>query len=186
MNHIDKTIDLFVEKINAKEMETIVDDVPVFLRDGECDENALFIKWKIRKRDLLSRITEVEKRLPKIYPPSYHSLVSRYAFPAFEIGPIILLANTGEDVYWEGMTKIFEDEFMSSFLFQNGFIQFGNPHFGDYDAICFDTNRPRGQEYPIVQIDHEAILCDSEIQVVKEISSSFFDFANDFINGRLK
>ena len=39
-------------------------------------------------------------------------------------------------------------------------------------------------EFPVVQIDHEAVLCDSQIRVVKEVSPSFLAFAEEVIDQR--
>jgi len=60
-------------------------------------------------------------------------------------------------------------------LLPAGYLQFGNPHEGNYDPICFDTNKISNNEYPIVQIDHEEILCRSRIRVVKEVAPSFLE-----------
>ena len=185
MADVDKLIDLFVEKINASTLELFFEeDVPAFLREGDPDEYGL-CKWKVRKKSFLDRVIELEKRLPVRFPDSYRSLISRYLFPAFEIGPIMLFANTGENTFWELSTRLFEDEYMSPFLLQRGFLQFGNPYFYDYDPVCFDSSRPVGREYPIVRIDHEEILCDSTIETVDDISTSFTDFVRDFIDGRI-
>ena len=182
---IDHTIDLFVQRINSSDMEPFdEDEVPIFLREGDWDEHGHY-KWKVRRKDLRGRITDLEKRLPSGFPPSFRSLITRYAFLPFEVGPIMLYGNTGEDTSWELTTKMFSDSFMSSFLLQRGFIQFGNPYFYNYDPVCFDSTRAVRSEYPIIQFDHEAILCNSKVHVVKKISPSFLEFAEEFINGIL-
>jgi hypothetical protein len=70
--------------------------------------------------------------------------------------------------------KIFRDKAIADQLLPAGYLQFGNPHEGNYDPVCFDTNKISNNEYPIVQIDHEEILCKSRIRIVKEIALSFF------------
>ena len=59
---------------------------------------------------------------------------------------------------------------------KNGFLQFGLPHEGNYDPVCFDMKRRKRADAPIVQLDHEEILQWSRIRVVKEIAPSFAQF----------
>jgi hypothetical protein len=61
-------------------------------------------------------------------------------------------------------------------LHKNGFLQFGLPHEGNYDPVCFDMKRRNSADAPIVQLDHEEILQSSRIPVVKEIAPSFAQF----------
>lgn len=51
---------------------------------------------------------------------------------------------------------------------------FANPYFYNYDPVCFDCNLG-ATEPRLVQLDHEAILCNSRIQVVREIAPSFIE-----------
>ena len=53
-------------------------------------------------------------------------------------------------------------------------MQIGRPDTGDFDAICFDLNhQPQNREYRVVQVDHEDILCNSEVRVTGELWPSF-------------
>jgi hypothetical protein len=63
---------------------------------------------------------------------------------------------------------------MSPALLSAGFIQIGNPYFYNYDPVCFDC-KLGAAEPRVVQLDHEAILCNSKIQIVREIAPSFID-----------
>ncbi|HMK23065.1 MAG TPA: hypothetical protein VK466_12085, partial [Terriglobales bacterium] len=99
---------------------------------------------------------------------------SSYSFPAFEFGSFMYFANTGHDTFWELGTRLFADPHMSPFLLEAGFLQFGNPHFYNYDPVCFDTNG-RTEEYRIVQLDHERILQKHGLNVVKPIARSFVE-----------
>lgn len=53
------------------------------------------------------------------------------------------------------------------------FIPFGQGGFQSYDPICFDLNRVRGNDCPIVGIDHEEILCFDRVRIAGEIAPSF-------------
>ncbi len=183
MNRIEELVDSFVDCINDSDLTYLdEDEVPPFLRVGDLDDCRQY-EWKIQKSDCSNWIHPLQEKLPKLFPPSYYSLVSRYAFPAFEIGPILLFGNTGHDTYWELSKRIFLDGFMSYFLLENGYIQIGNPYFYNYDPICFDTNTQieKSLEYPIVKIDHEEILSKSKLVVVEEISISFLKFVEDYL-----
>ena len=57
-----------------------------------------------------------------------------------------------------------------------------NPFFYNYDPVCFDCNR--GTEEPrLVQLDHEAILCDRELRMIRVVSLSFIDFLKAAFDG---
>ncbi len=121
--------------------------------------------------------------MPQRFPPSFRSLITRYAFLPFEAGPLWFFANTGQDVYYELRTSIFKDEFLSGHLLKGGYLQFGRPQEEtQYDPACFDmTKRDKSGEAPIVQIDHEGILCDSKVIVVQQIAPSFPAFIDAFL-----
>lgn len=175
---IDSKIDAFVTRINAAPQESLSpEDVPKPLRIGDPDEYGQF-RWIMKKADCSRWLSGLQYKLPKKFPPSYYSLISRYMFPAFQLGPVFMFGNTGENLYWELQFKLFKDEFMSHMLFENGYLHIGHPEEANYDPICFDMKK--GEEAPIVQIDHEEILCRSRIQVVKEIAPSFLELIENY------
>jgi hypothetical protein len=178
---IDSLIDAFVEKINSqpREMEAL-DEVPPCVREGAPDE--LWTRWRIVKSDNSASIADLENRLGRRFPPSFRHLVSNYCFPAFEFGPLMFFANTGQDTFWELSKRLFADPHMSAALLDAGFIQIGNPYFYNYDPICFDTNEAKN-EYRIVQLDHEPILQFGKLNVIQEISPSFIDFLSQRVAG---
>lgn len=101
-------------------------------------------------------IESLEKLLPKRFPLSYCSLISRYAFPAFDAGGIHFFANTGDQSLDELSVEIFEDPNIAQVTHANCLIQFARPEGGSYDPICFDARRSaNNREYPIVRLNHE-------------------------------
>jgi hypothetical protein len=108
------------------------------------------------------------------FAASFRYFVANYSFPAFEFGSLMFFANTGVDTFWELGTRLFQDQHMSPQLLKAGFLQIGNPFFYNYDPVCFDCNSPR-IEKRIVQLDHEAILQQGQLTIVKEIAPSFVD-----------
>jgi hypothetical protein len=176
-------VDAFVQKVNSqpREPET-VDEVPAFLRaHAETDSLPETLEgwtgWHIVKCDNSARIDALQNRIGKPFPPSFQYFLANYSFPAFEFGPLMFFANTGEDTFWELGRRLFQDKHMSPQLLESGFLQIGNPFFYNYDPVCFDCKSPR-IEKRIVQLDHEAILQHGEMNVVKEVAASFVDFVH--------
>jgi hypothetical protein len=178
--NLERLVDRFVEHVNSGAREELApDEVPPFLRDGESEGG---VRWKIVKADNATRIAALAARLPARLPPSFHYFVSNYSFPAFEIGGLMLFANTGGHTPWELSERIFADPHMSRVLLNAGLIQIGNPLFYNYDPVCFDITSAK-REFAIVQLDHEVALQSGRIKVVKQIAPSFIDFATAIENG---
>jgi hypothetical protein len=133
---------------------------------------------------IFSRIAEaawievLESKLPSRLPTSFRSLVTRYAFASFDIGPLRVFGNTGLDEEDDLNVAIFRDPTMAQALLKNGYIQFARPDTGSYDPICFDARKSAAnREFAIVRLDHEQILCNDRIKVVEKVADSFFRFA---------
>ena len=164
------------------------DEVPEFLRErpagqSEWDPLSDWTSWRIVRRDNSARVNQLQQRTGRPFPPSFHYFLANYSFPAFESGPVLLFANTGEDTFWELEKKLFKDPHMSPALLRAGLLQIGNPFFYDYDPVCFDCKAPH-PEKRIVQVDHEEILCHDRIQIVKEIAPSFPDLLRALLDDR--
>ncbi len=162
---VDVLIDSFVRKINGSPRRRIrEEDVPRRLR-GDGAEFGLYYDWTIQRFDHINWIEPLETRLPALLPPSYRSLVTHYIFPAFEISPIILLANTGQTLYHEMSMAMTRDKVLSEVLLKEGYAQFARPSTGDSDPVCFDYNRRTTEgECPIVRISHHTIVFNSLVQ----------------------
>jgi hypothetical protein len=123
-------------------------------------------------------IIALESRLPKRFPPSFLSLVTRYSFSAFDAGALSFFSNLGDDSDEELSVTIFRDPFIANMTLKAGYIQFARPVGGSYDPVCFDANRSsKHREYPIVRLDHEEILCSDRTQVSVTLADSFFRYA---------
>jgi len=46
----------------------------------------------------------------------------------------------------------------------------------NYEPVCFDMSRASETDAPIVQMDHEEILCNDEVVVVREVAPSLAAF----------
>ena len=129
-------------------------------------------------------IEDFEKKLPKALPRSYRSLATRYAFRSFDLRGITLFGNSGvsKDSAGDLVVASLADKHLTDTLLPSGYVQIGRPDTGDYDPICFDTNRSKqNREFSIVRIDHEEILCNYRIKVRAEIASSFLAFIQEYL-----
>jgi hypothetical protein len=128
-------------------------------------------------------ISDLGARLPLRLPHSFDSFVTRYTFPSFDLRGITFFGNRGDKSSLDLPTAIFVDKFLCETLLHSSYIQIGRPDTGDYDPICFEGDiGMNDREYPIVRINHEAILCYSRIEVTERIAPSFFQFVKDYLN----
>jgi hypothetical protein len=177
-------IDSFVHAANQSGLQPrLCDEVPAQLRKSDSNEDG-FCEWQIREVAATPWLTAIHSRLPEPLPDSFLSLITRYVFLDFEVGPIHLFANTGLEIWEEFTFSIFRDKALTETLFPAGFIHFARvPGGASYDPICFDTNvKTKAREWPIVQIDHEEILCRSRLRVVGRLKDSFRALIEDVVN----
>jgi hypothetical protein len=156
-NSTNKLIDSFVSKLMA---------VGILLRE---ENNA-------------SRFQQFEAMLPKKLPQSFASFLSRYSFRAFDAEGISFFD-------WNSDSNAFAREAsapkgsLSELLLPAGYVQIGQPGTGSFDAVCFDLNvSAQNREYPIVQADHEEILCNWRVKISKELWPSFIKFADNVVS----
>ena len=127
-------------------------------------------------------VERFEHKLPARLPASFRSLVTRYAFPAFDVGALALFPSDGRGGREELASAVFRDKVMVEVTHGAGYIQFARPADGSYDPVCFDTNgRARNREFPVVRLDHEAILMNSRIVVRDRVAKSFLAFIQSVI-----
>jgi hypothetical protein len=139
----------------------------------------------IRRRET-SWVPEMEQRIGHSFPPSFRSLVTRYEYAPFEAGGLMLLGNNDRGELFDLPQAIFRDKAIFEATSKAGLVQFGRPYWYNYDPACFDTRRRTSAgEYPIVQIDHEEILCHDRIKVVGDLFPSFASYAERVVSGQL-
>ena len=112
--------------------------------------------------------------LPGEFPPLYETLVLSYRWPFAELASMSLLANPQGPTLGGLLAEIQQDRGLWDELTPHGYIQFGRGWGGSYDPVCFDTHhRDKDGDCRVVQIDHEAILCNFRIREVSEIAGTF-------------
>jgi hypothetical protein len=86
----DELVDEFVRYLNGAGFEPkFPDEVPEELRTRETDYGAFC--WQIRPALSNPWVEEVAKRLPQVLPRPYRSLIERYRYCNFEVGPLMAL-----------------------------------------------------------------------------------------------
>jgi hypothetical protein len=125
-----------------------------------------------------------ESRLGRRLPPSFSSLMRRYAFVPFEWGRVRFFGNSGTDDGNDFAIATACDPAIWQAMIKAGFIQFARPPGGNYDLICFDTTiRRKNRESPIVRVDHEAILIYDRVIVVEDLWPSFAELLESLLAG---
>ena len=119
-------------------------------------------------------IDEFESHLPQRLSPSFASLVRRYTFRPFEWGRIRFFGNSGTDDELDLVVGAVRDRAISRTTLGAGLVHFARAAGFSYDPICFDTRtRRKSREFPIVRLDHEAILIKNRIDVLEQVAPSF-------------
>jgi hypothetical protein len=171
----DELVDEFVRYLNTTGFEPkFPDDIPEELRTSEA-EYGMF-HWQIRPALSNPWVADILQQLPEVLPRPFRSLIERYRHCEFEVGPLMLLANTGHKVFHEFSTWAFGDKNLFPTLHEHSYLQFALPSGGSYDPVCFDMRRRVRDDAPIIQLDHEEILIRRRILVVQEIAPTFTMF----------
>ena len=116
--------------------------------------------------------------LPAKFPPLYEMLVLSYRWPRSSIGAqdkyFSLLANRPGPGLVGLEDEVLNDECLAQDCFDNGYIQVGFAPFDRYDPVCFAVQSGLSPEqFPLVILDHEQILCWSKIKIIKKVAPSF-------------
>ena len=135
----------------------------------------------IREEDNSSRLGRFEEKLPRRLPQSFEFFLSHYSFPEFDAMGITMFG-------WESDSNLFTDNAsapkgsLSELLVPAGYVQIGRPDTGSFDAVCFDLKgNNQNREYPIVQADHEEILCNWRVKLSGELWPSFIAFVESVL-----
>lgn len=122
---------------------------------------------------------EIEEKLGRKYPKSFHAIYSCYTFPSFELGELEFFSNLGPEDYESIQNSILRDKIIFNVTKDNGYIYFARASGGSYDPICFNTHRKKNGDFEIVKLNHESILQYEKIEPIKVIAKSFKQFMED-------
>jgi len=179
MEHVDRLVDTFATAVNASFREPRPAEwVPEAVRGFELDG---CFEWRLQPIAEAPWIAALEARLDTVLPPFYRSLVTRYQFPAFDLGMVLLYANTEQGTRFELRSEIFADQTLSGVLAANHLIHFGRRVDLHPDPICFDGRAPSAEgEYPIVRVDRAATLI-ARAPVTTRLATGFHDIVGPLL-----
>jgi hypothetical protein len=108
-------------------------------------------------------------KLPARLPSLFERLLLTYRWAEVHLDTFTLFANPlGPDLGgWHREAS--RDKILWSFLLAAGYIPFAKGP----DMVCFAVrDRRKNNESPIVKIDHEEILCNNRLRIVKQMAPS--------------
>jgi hypothetical protein len=123
-----------------------------------------------------SALDPIYAKVPARFPVLYERLVLSYRWAEVDLQTYTLHANPpGADL--SGLLEEMSgDSYLWNSLLRAGYIPFGKGPDMNYDRVCFDiSSRKKNRDFRIVIIDHEEILCNDRIKVVKKLASSFYE-----------
>jgi hypothetical protein len=179
----DKLVQLFIasfESLDGLFFYEGSEPLPEELSVGMDDEG--YQHWRpaalATDRDAL---TPIYQRLSGSFPALYERLVLSYRWIEVHLETVMLLANPPGPTLGGLAGQIFRDPVLVNTLVPAGFIPFGKIGGGGYDPMCFDLNSMKGNDCPIIQFEHEAILCHDRIGESWARFSSFRNLMCDTI-----
>ena len=139
--------------------------------------------WRPRRVQLApTALARVHARLPARYPALFERFLSTYRWAEVELHACRLLASPRGRGLSGFVAAVFQDKALVETLLPAGYLQFGKGPGGTYDPVCFDTSRSTGADgSPVIQLDHEEILCWGRLKVVKELAPSFRHLVGEVI-----
>ena len=183
-------IDDFICAFNKHADLYVIDE---FHRDTKpfvvAEKNDLgFKKWRpLRFYTPPEKLDEIYQTTKGRFPKLFEELLLSYRWLEVDLTYITLLPNLVSEDLKGFLYEIKKDKFMSKVLLENNFIQFAKGPGGNYDPICFEVdNKKEINDYRIVQIDHEELLCKERIKIVKEISKSMHELMKKIIKNDIK
>jgi hypothetical protein len=146
-------------------------------------EDGTSVRWQpvatLTYRELLAPIYQ---KLPGRFPDLYERLVLSYRWLRVHLETVMLLANPPGATFDGLATEIFCDLVLINTLIPAGFVPFGMVSGGGYDPMCFDLNARKHDDCPVIQIDHESVLCHDRIGKSWQRYSSFRELMFDTID----
>lgn len=107
------------------------------------------------------------------YPRSFETLCLFYQWEGKSIGDIELADNPAGNDLRELARSVRYDRILWEYLASRGYLVIGRLSRGRYDPCAFDLSRLRGNDAPIVCVDHEEVLSFNRLGTPKVMSPSF-------------
>jgi hypothetical protein len=105
----------------------------------------------------------------------FERLLLNYRWPEADLDTMFVFPNPPGPGLLGFLQQPLIDKGLAEMLLPARLVQFGRAGGGNYDPVCFDLQATSDSDCPIVQIDHEEILCNFRIKRVSAIAPSFRD-----------
>jgi hypothetical protein len=102
-------------------------------------------------------------KVPGPFPALYERLVLSYRWLDVFLRTAMLLGNPPGPTLDGLAGAILRDPVLTNTLLPAGLIPFGRVSDGGYDPMCFDLNARKKDDCPIIQVEHESVLCHDRI-----------------------
>jgi len=182
MNPISKKDASLLERFVSKFQELAdldffpdLDPVAKQLSVGTIREFDQLERWRpIQVTTDLAALDSLYQSLPGRLPKLFEHLLLHFRWAEVDLDLYTLSPNPPGNDLSGWLAQASRDKVMWPFLLRAGYIPFGKGPHMHYDQICFETkSRKKGDECRIVQIDHEEVLCNERLKVVREIAPTF-------------
>lgn len=126
-------------------------------------------------------LDDLNGQLPGRLPHLFEKLLLNWRWAEVDVGVCTLYANPPGDDLGGWLAQVRAGHDLWNELAARGFVRFGRGPESDYDPVCFDLNRRRGADCPVVRLDHEAILCRSKVEILAELAPNFRTFIEESV-----
>ena len=133
------------------------------------------VQWRPREvATSRAALEPVYQALPGPFPPLFEELLLSYRWATVDLDAVELLANPLSPALNGFVDQVLRDRGLADALLPKGLLQFARKGAARYDPICFVTSKRRnGGDCPIVQVDHEEILCHGRVKILREVAPTF-------------
>jgi hypothetical protein len=122
------------------------------------------------------------RKVPGPFPALYEQLVLTHRWLEVHLGTVMLLANPPGPTFDGLAGAMLGDPVLINTLLPAGLIPFGRVSGGGYDPMCFDLNSQKHGDCPIIQVEHEAVLCHDRIDKTWPRYASFRELVCETID----
>jgi hypothetical protein len=178
MKGLDSILGQFVSSFgrlsNLLDIETL-SPVADELFTGERTKHGWKFWRPIEMHTDFSALDPIYAKVPAPFPVHYERLVLSYRWAEVDLQTYALHANPPGPDLSGLLQETAKDLHLWNSLLRAGYVPFGKGPDMDYDRVCFDlSSRKKNRDFGIVKIDHEEILCNGRVKVVRKLAPSFY------------
>jgi hypothetical protein len=110
-----------------------------------------------------AQLEALYRKVPGPFPALYEQLVLSYRWLEVHLETAMLLGNPPGPTLDGLASAILGDVVLINTLLPARLIPFGRVSGGSYDPMCFDLRARKRDDCPIIQVEHESVLCHDRI-----------------------